>query len=898
MSKDLGSDTVAFKGISYSTTLGAAVAAAAGAPAMAQDNQSERRDLEEIVVTATKRAEGINDIPMSIQAFTTEDITRQNLFSLEDYTRFVPSMSYFGNNSGGGKVFFRGVADAPDTFIADSSAAVYLDEQPLTSSAQVDVRLVDVERVEALSGPQGTLFGSSAQSGTLRIVTNKPDPTAFSAFADAMVKGGSEGDSSYDFSAMLNLPLVEDKFAVRLVGFSAVEGGYIDNVLGITPICEAGLRCHPDGPQDNADVVEDDWNETSITGGRLAAKWFVNDDWNMTTGIAYQKSESDAENTYDPTVGDLQVVAFHPDTRDDEWTQFSLTFEGDLGWADFVSATAYFTRDSSYVQDTTSYSAYFGTFCYDVTYDYITYYAGTPDEFTNYDVRFQTLTSNIYCFQPEGFGVYYGDPVGFLENVQENTSFSQEFRLSGQGERFSWVAGVFYEERTEDWDFWTEAEGYGQSQGYDNWVRPEDQNPAGDFGLDPGVVYGGWNVAPTTGSDVWWYSADRTDWETTAVFADLTYDLSEKFTVSVGARWFDVEMKKDYWVELPEGRRTPALPLLNGLGAPKHGCIAEHQPCNSSDTDNLVDDGFTHPSSVDDDVAVKFALEYNINENIMVYGLYSEGFRPGGTNRNRGQPFFPAQFSGDFLENTEFGFKGTLADGKVQLNMTYYTMDWDDYQLELIDPSNKSCGSEGAPPAPNCSQPWQKVMTNVGQAISDGFEFSMRALPTDGLEIGINASWLNAEVNENVDIIDLVKGDTLPFAPDFKGSLFAQYNWGTNLFGAREAYVQFQYSTIDDSVNQVQTIEIPTEAFQYGQNAPQVVMEGYDISDLKFGLVGDTWEASIFVKNLGDERGQVYHDNTDFEWYWVRASSGLAPNRTSVIRPREYGLRFIKRWGN
>jgi outer membrane receptor protein involved in Fe transport len=329
------------------------------------------------------------------------------------------------------------------------------------------------------------------------------------------------------------------------------------------------------------------------------------------------------------------------------------------------------------------------------------------------------------------------------------------------------------------------------------------------------------------------------------------------------------------------------------------GCIVEHQPCDpAADTDNVNDDGFTHPTSVDDDFAIKFALEYNITDDIMLYGLYSEGFRPGGTNRNRGEPFFPHQFFGDFLENTEFGFKGTLADGRVQLNMTYFTMDWDDYQLEIIDPSNVGCGSDGALPPPNCSQPWQKVMTNVGQASSDGFEVNLRVVPTDGLEIGINASWLTAEVGEDVDIIGLVDGDTLPFAPDFKGSLFAQYNWPITAFGAEEAYVQFQYSTVDDTVNQVQTIERPTDNYQYGQNAPQMVQEGYDVADLKFGLIGSDWEASIFVKNLGDERGQVYHDVTDFEPYFVVPSLGTGRQRTSVIRPIEYGVRFIKRWGD
>ena len=202
---------VRFPGISYKTTVSAAVAAAVGgvAPAQAQEQ------LEEVVVTASKRGEmSIHDFAGSIQAFGEEQLRNQNLFNMEDYAKFTPSMVYFGNQPGSGRVFFRGIADAPDAFIASSSAAVYIDEQPITQSKQADPRLVDIERVEALSGPQGTLYGSAAQSGTLRIVTNKPDPSGFDSFIDLSVKSMSEGEESYDIAGMVNIPLVEDKFAV------------------------------------------------------------------------------------------------------------------------------------------------------------------------------------------------------------------------------------------------------------------------------------------------------------------------------------------------------------------------------------------------------------------------------------------------------------------------------------------------------------------------------------------------------------------------------------------------------------------------------------------------------------------------------------------------------------
>jgi outer membrane receptor protein involved in Fe transport len=215
MSKQEKAAPAATTGINYTTTISAAVAAAVGGavPVYAQDDVS---GIEEITVTATKRGDvSIQDLAGSIQAFGTEQIRDQNLFNMEDYAKFTPSMVYFGNQAGSGQVYFRGIADAPDTFIAASSAAVYLDEQPVTQSSQVDVRLVDIERVEALSGPQGTLFGSSSQSGTLRIVTNKPDPTAFYANVDLSAKGMEGGDPSYDVSGVLNLPLVPARSSIR-----------------------------------------------------------------------------------------------------------------------------------------------------------------------------------------------------------------------------------------------------------------------------------------------------------------------------------------------------------------------------------------------------------------------------------------------------------------------------------------------------------------------------------------------------------------------------------------------------------------------------------------------------------------------------------------------------------
>ena len=206
------------------------------APDAAAQESGASSALEEIIVTSRKREESMQDISGSIQAMTGEQMRRQGLQNLEDLVRFLPNVSSLGTTAGENKVIFRGVSDNPGAFIAASSAAVYIDEQPLTQFAiNPEPRLVDMKRVEALAGPQGTLYGDSSQSGTLRFITNKPDPSQFSGNIDLMARTGSESAESYDISGYVNIPLAEDKFALRLVGFSAEDGGYIDNVPGVSP---------------------------------------------------------------------------------------------------------------------------------------------------------------------------------------------------------------------------------------------------------------------------------------------------------------------------------------------------------------------------------------------------------------------------------------------------------------------------------------------------------------------------------------------------------------------------------------------------------------------------------------------------------------------------------------
>jgi hypothetical protein len=302
------------------------------------------------------------------------------------------------------------------------------------------------------------------------------------------------------------------------VGFTAEDGGFIDNVYGTTPRFDVF---------DNAGAEKDNFNDVETMGGRVAVRWLANDAWAVTGSVVYQDTKSNGRPERDPTLGrDLAVVRFFPDKEydDQDWTQFALTVEGDLGFADFVSATSYFERDWTYAQDTSvGYASYFGTFCY----------SGAVYDFSQY---------SKYCFQPSGVGNYYNDPVGYLENIQHNSKFSQEFRLSSQGDRFDWVAGLFYEESSEDWDFYSYTDGYGNSKSYDNFL-------AGN----------GWNQPniPAFRTDTWWHSSDRTDWTQYAVFGEDTWHINDRWDASFGARCFDRSMDKAYFVENPGGLLAP-----------------------------------------------------------------------------------------------------------------------------------------------------------------------------------------------------------------------------------------------------------------------------------------------------------------------------------------------------
>ncbi len=762
-------------------------------------------ELEEVVVTARQRAESSQDIPMMVQSLSGEEIQKQGITTLEDFSRFVAGLNIQTTTPGQNTIVFRGVSDGGG-FLVDPTAAIYLDEQPMSqTSFAPDIYPVDLARIEALAGPQSTLYGASSQSGAVRVITNKPDPSGFEANIGGGVSSTTDGGTGYDIDGTVNIPL-SDSVAIRLSGFSARDAGYIDNVLGNTVVDDyfgTGLG----GLKNNSGLLAEDINEVDWQGARAAIRWLVNDNWTVTATANYQDVEADGFNDYDPGVGDLETVKFAKEFRTDEWMQTSLVIEGDLGFAQLVSATSYYDRDMFYQHDTQSYAAYF-------------HYLFGKCYYTN-----EVTGACEGGFPTYDFGL---DPTGYLINDQNNESITQEIRLSGATDRINWTVGGFWQESEEFWDFYTYVDGYRNSPAFEAWS----------------YYYPG--IAPT---DVWWNSYQGTDRTDKAIFGEMDVEVIEdRLTLLVGGRWYDVDRELSYAVERPDSRVDQLLPDRSA-----------------------TDDGFIP----------KYGLELQITDDIMMYGIYSEGYRVGGTNRgrglDRGGPTLPVVYESDMLENMEFGFKSTFADGRVIFNAVYYDMQWKDMQLEVTDPSF------------NLGIPFQIVVGNVGDGTVKGFDMELKALLGDNLEVGFNLTDIQDAYVEAPEFYDEPRAEggqiasglearsELPLFADQSYSMYLEYS-GINLFGGTGA-LRLQHNHVGKSLNQLTD----------GASSARMTQGDYDVTDAIFTYEIDQWQARLFINNLSDERGITYEDTQDFDPVWGRNSS-------NVIRPRNFGISLRRYW--
>src|SRR5579871_5018104 len=358
-------------------TLSSAISAilAGGIPiaqVQAQAPSGGGETLEEVVVTAQKVTENLQNVPVSIETLSTQKLEQLNVVNLDTYVEYlsgvttIKSIGQGGNGVGTTHVYMRGINAGQDGNHSGSQPTVgtYLDEQPVTTiDGTVDIHTYDIARVEVLEGPQGTLYGASSEAGTIRIITNKPDPTKFEAAYQLSGNTVDHGGQGWEAEGFVNIPLGAIA-AVRIVGWDEHDAGYIDNVRGTNR--NAGIV---DGQRSfqtwtgatgltQSSTPSSNYNTSETKGGRMAVKLDLGN-WTVTPSFIGQSIASNGYSGFDPAVGDLQIVHFGPENDQDSFTQTALTVEGKVSNFDITYAGAWFTRAQRSIADYADYSYFY-----------------------------------------------------------------------------------------------------------------------------------------------------------------------------------------------------------------------------------------------------------------------------------------------------------------------------------------------------------------------------------------------------------------------------------------------------------------------------------------------------------------------------------------------------------
>lgn len=392
--------------------LGALLAGAGAVQAQQADEEAGR--LNEVVVTALKTQQNLQDVPVSIQALGTEKLEALGVSSFDDYVKYLPSVSYQQLGPGFARVFMRGAAAGDNGNHSGPQPGVgqYLDEQPITTiQGALDIHMYDIARVESLAGPQGTLYGASSQSGTLRIITNKPDPSGFAAGYSLEGNSVSKGDLGYLAEGFVNIPINENA-AIRLVGWARHDAGFIDNI--------AATRTFPTSDISMNSLAEKDYNDADTYGARAALKIDLGDSWTITPTIMGQRQKTNGIFASESDLGELQVAHWHPENTDDSWVQAALTVEGKMSKFDVTFTSAYLKRDVDVNSDYSDYA-----FFYDTLFGYGSYFVDNDGELIN--------------------------PSQYIQGKDGYTKISHELRfMTDPSARVRFVGGLFFQRQTHD----------------------------------------------------------------------------------------------------------------------------------------------------------------------------------------------------------------------------------------------------------------------------------------------------------------------------------------------------------------------------------------------------------------------------------------------------------------
>jgi outer membrane receptor protein involved in Fe transport len=749
-------------------SVAASVAALAGSGVAHAQAQSEApassagRELEEIVVTASKREEALQTVPQTIVAVSQQAIQDLGAQNFSGLLNSMSGVEMRNTQAGLGGVTIRGVSELNMGNLyggTGSAAGLYLDEVPLTSAGIFpDISAFDLARVEVLKGPQGTLFGEGSLAGTIRLISNAPDPAGFGAAADLTYSSTEDGEDNQTYNGMVNVPLGE-KAAVRAVGFYKDMGGFID-----ARILSTG-------------EIEKDMNDDKLSGGRFSFRYLPSDRTTLDLFAMVNSAERGNRNrATEDLIGTFSVA----ETTDDDLDVYNGTLTYRFDSADLVVTASYFDRSVDAVIDQ----------------------AG--------------LVGGVnYVFDLIGVPI---DVVGvYIDQDISTETFAAEARLvSTRPGPFQWTAGLFYKDLQSDFSLISDAVPSVPPQ---VWVAISRAISGGQLSIEEGYF------TTSEGSN-----------EQLAAFGEVTWDFAEALTLVAGGRLFEEQRESTT-------QYGGVFPLLQGGPPPGQ---------SKSDGEDTV----FNP---------RLSLRYQFSDDLMTYGTISRGFRGGGQNDLWTLvPGGTQDYDPEYLTNYELGLKSTWNDGRLLFNAAAFYLDWEDLQAVTAE----GTGGIG------------ETIGNIGNAHSIGVDLELRAVVIDGLELGFAATFLQAEIDDDVQVPDpaggppltVPEGTRIPKTAETTLSLNATYR--TAITDRLGLFLRGTASYVGDSTASLTRSED--------------VVPSYTVLDLRAGVEGERWQAYLFADNVTDE--EIYYYQVDFP------DLATGQDQYFVGRPRTIGVNVRVRY--
>ena len=846
----------------------------------AADSSSARATgVEEIVVTAQRRTENLQNVPLTVQAFTGGTLSNLNVTTFNDLLKYTPNVTFGSNGPGQGAIFMRGLStgfsgnQSSATIAYFPNVALYLDDQSMQFPARnVDIYVADLERVEVLEGPQGTLFGGGAEAGAVRYITNKPILNSFSGHIEGSAGGTVDGAPNGSFNATVNIPIIQDRLAIRAVIYDDHHGGYIDNVpstftrsdsdsgnyyfnngnKALPPSQQANL-----GQYNNYAIAKKDFNPVDYTGGRLSAKLRINDDWDILIAESYQKLDAQGTFTTYPTgsdfqpLGPLQTTVFTPSYNKDSFTNTAWTLNGKVGGFKLVYTGAYMSRDLETQQDYTNYSRTGGGMYYQCTGGSTGWGTGAP-----------------YCYSP----------IAYWHDKVHNTHLTNEVRVSSPDDkRIRFIVGGF-EERFRIYDVMDFN--YKSIPVCTNTLISSGLVCSGVISTIPGSTANDPGLQPTNtafGEDT------QRGYDQYAAFGSVDFDILPNLTLTGGTRYYHYsEFEVGSQFETYAGNCLDVL--VCSLGGSGNVNIDNNH-------DHVIYQGFKSRAS----------LSWKPVDHTLVYATFSQGFRPGGFNRatklilpdvNGTPQLLRANgYTPDSLTNYEAGVKTDLFDRKVQLNLSAYYMLWDNVQIGFFNPA----GGFGN----------TAFVTNGANFHVKGVEAQIVAVPVTGLSIQAGATYNDStQVSQPCFISNVAasttfgscitsyykggvqipltspfgaKGSSLPYAPHFQGDLRGRYDW-TGPMGLGY-FASGGVSYISTTYNQPSTYPSGDGVVIPGTTLLRYKQPGYAQIDAAVGIQHDALTVTLFGENLNNSHASTFTSSTQF----IKSEV--------TLRPTTYGIK-------